>query len=421
MAEPRSLQQWLDWQLSLHPTEIELGLERVGEVHARLGHGRPAPLVITVAGTNGKGSCVAMLAAILTAQGLRVGSYTSPHIAKYNERIQLAGKYVEDDALVAAFEQVDEARAQTPLTFFEFGTLAAIVLLAEANVEVALLEVGLGGRLDAVNIVDADAALITGIDYDHQDWLGDTLEEIAGEKAGVMRAGKPVVFGSSRRPRSIDAVAARVGATLLACERDYQFSIEPAGWVWQNRVMRLTKLPMPALPGRHQVQNAAACLALLDQLPSPWKPGRPAIDEGLGKAKLPGRLQQVSHSPAVIVDVAHNLQSCAALGAYLEEQRCEGRTLAVFGALRDKNPATLVAKLHGQVDQWYVAQTVSPRAMSSDNLEAAVREVTGPGFCSRFDTITQAFAAAMKIAEPKDRIVVFGSFFTVEEVLTSIS
>lgn len=417
----RSLQQWLDWQQAQHPTEIDLGLERVGAVFERLGSCRPAPHVLTIAGTNGKGSCVAMLTSILREQGFRVGSYTSPHLLRYNERIQVDGVPVDDAALVAAFERVDQARQETPLTFFEFGTLAAFVLLEEAEVEVALLEVGLGGRLDAVNVLDADAALITGIDFDHQDWLGDTLEDIAREKAGVMRRARPVVFGSPERPDTIDETARDKGAELIACERDYRYRRGGMTWHWEGLGMQLRDLPEPNLPGGHQVQNAAACLALVASLPHALRTTEESIARGLTQAILPGRLQQVAQNPDVVIDVAHNLQSCAALEAYLRDHPSSGRTFAVFGALRDKQPAALVKHVHGQFDHWFVAGPVSPRAMSSDELAGAVSSIVGEAHCTSFGSIAEAYAAAIDFARVIDRIIVFGSFFTVEEVLTSTS
>lgn len=421
MPKGRSLQQWLDWQLSLHPTEIDLGLERVGAVFDRLGQPRPAPRVLTIAGTNGKGSCVAMLTSILQQHGLSVGSYTSPHLLRYNERVQVDNVPVADADLVAAFERVDQARQESALTFFEFGTLAALVLLAEAQLDVALLEVGLGGRLDAVNLIDADAALITGIDYDHQDWLGDTLEAIAREKAGVMRAGRPVIFGAADRPKTIDEAAQAVGAELIACNRDYRYTISGATWDFEGAGNSFSALPFPRLPGRHQVQNAAACLALLECPPIFLRPDELAIGRGLTQVRLPGRLQKLAKNPEVLVDVAHNLQSCDALRAYLHDNPVPGQTLAVFGALRDKQPAALVEHIQPLVDHWFVASPANPRSMTRRELAAAVGSVVSADRWMSFGSVAEAYAAAIDFAEAIDRIVVFGSFFTVEEVLTSTS
>ncbi len=421
-----TLKDWLIWQETLYPVEIDLGLERVSSVLARLKLTQPDFTLITVAGTNGKGSSVAMLEAILLAAGYRVGSYTSPHLLRYNERIKLAGKPIDDAMLCASFERIDQARADVRLTCFEFGTLAAIDILQHASVDVAILEVGLGGRLDAVNILDADVALITAIDVDHVDWLGSDRETIAREKAGILRTGRPAVCADPMPPASLLSVAESLKVPLLLLGKD--FFIERSDgqgadlWHWSNSQHRCENLPLPALSGDFQLNNAAGVLAVLTAMNVEFPVDVAAITQGLQSVSLPGRFQILPGTPLQIFDVAHNAQSALALADNLVRQDCQGRTFAVLGMLADKDIDTIVAQLRPVVDRWYLSPLPVPRSASVEQLHAAllagvtemaIRNVS----VEIFDDVAAAYQAALVASTAKDRIVVTGSFYTVAAVL----
>ena len=411
-----SLQQWLDWQQTLSAQGIVLGLERVAAVAGRLGLERLACPVITVAGTNGKGSVVAMLEAMLLAAGYRVGAYTSPHLLRYNERVRIDGEPVADAPLIEAFAAIDAARGELALTYFEFGTLAALHVFQNHPLDVVLLEVGLGGRLDAVNVVDADVAVITSIDIDHAEWLGHDREAIGREKAGIMRAGRPAVCGDRRPPRSLLRHARSLGARLRCIGREFEAVKRPGGLLWKSGGRRF-ELPLPALPGEHQIDNAATALAALaaleDRLPLDAK----AMAEGLRALRLPGRYQCLAEAPRILADVAHNPQAARALAANLRADPVPGRTLAVFSALADKDIAGIIAPLRSCVDHWCIAGLDVPRGLEA---EALARRVASPGLSlSRHPRVPEALAAARAMAGPDDRIVVFGSFLTVAAALAS--
>ena len=417
-----TLEDWLRWQESLHPTEIELGLERVGEVLARLELGQPDFTLVTVAGTNGKGSSVAMLEAILLAAGYRVGSYTSPHLLRYNERIKLDGESVVDTALCESFQRIDAARRDISLSYFEFGTLAAIDILQRAQVDIAILEVGLGGRLDAVNVLDADVALITAIGVDHTQWLGDDRETIAREKAGILRAGRPAVCADPRPPASLLDTATTLGAPLARLGEDFTVKREGSQWCWQDAQSRFADLPLPALPGEAQLDNAAGVLAVLAALRRRFPVDTVAVARGLQTVRLAGRFQCLSGTPLRIFDVAHNAQSAQALAANLAQQACDGRTHAVLGMLADKDLAPSLAPLLSQVDCWYLAPLPTARSASVARLRAALAtgEVDAAipvGGIKSFDTVAAAHEAALSASSDADRIVVTGSFYTVAAVL----
>jgi dihydrofolate synthase/folylpolyglutamate synthase len=423
-----TLEDWLTWQETLHSTEIELGLERTAEVLTRLKLNHPNFTLITVAGTNGKGSSVAMLEAILLAAGYQVGSYTSPHLLQYNERIKLNGEPVNDAMLCAAFERIDQARLKAPeisLSYFEFGTLAAIDILHRSGVDIAILEVGLGGRLDAVNVLDADVALITALDVDHPDWLGADRETIAREKAGIMRAGRPAVCADPLPPASLLKHAAELGTPLSLIQRDFfitqQDVQQDVQWDWQGADQVWRGLPLPALPGAFQLHNAAGMLAALEALAGKYPVDRAAICQGLRSVRLPGRFQVLPGMPVRILDVAHNAQSAQALAENLQRLPCRGRTHMVFSMLADKDIATVTAHLKPLVDCWYLAPLEVPRAASLPQLQAALQgEVV-----TVFDNVVLAYKAAYQAAcnaaletsENEDRIVVCGSFHTVAAVL----
>ncbi|HRQ66460.1 MAG TPA: bifunctional tetrahydrofolate synthase/dihydrofolate synthase [Xanthomonadaceae bacterium] len=535
---PATLADWLDHQQRQHPQAIALGLERVHRVASRLGIGRPARRVVSIAGTNGKGSCVAMLDAMLRAGGQHVGAYTSPHLLRYNERIRIDGVEADDADLVAAFSAIEDARGDTPLTYFEYGTLAALALFAAADLDVALLEVGLGGRLDAVNIIDADVALITPIALDHQDWLGADREAIGREKAGIVRAGRPVVVADPDPPASLLEVADQLGADLWRAGRDYRFRAWKDGFAWQGRALPEAVFPRPPLAAPAQIGNAAASLAVLEALGERDLIADGSAARGLMATRIAGRLQVLAHAPEVIVDVAHNphaatqlaewlarvshnppaadadtlsvaralsaAQSCSAdstraglpalpvrrsasnpsagldpstgsgqakvsttpspvlrqssclppfgpptafvrapartvsprhapqrrLDA-LATDGCEERELAtpptrrsvaVFGALDDKDAAAMVAVLAPHIDEWHIAglHRLSPRGLPAAALFNRCREALRGSVAALHPDPAAALKAARDAAGPDGRVLAFGSFITVEAVMRAI-
>ena len=414
-----TLDQWLAWQETLHPSAIDLGLERPGRVLRALGLAAPSHTVITVAGTNGKGSSVAMLEAMLLAAGYRVGSYTSPHLLHYNERIRLGGQPVDDALICDAFARIDAARGETSLTYFEFGTLAAFLIFAEAELDVAVLEVGLGGRLDAVNLLDADVALITAIDIDHAAWLGDSRELIAIEKAGIMRPQRPAVCSDPHPPQTLIEHAAALQTPLFCLGRDYQYRSEQDGWRYVDGEGSLAGLPRPALVGAMQWQNAAGVIRALRCLDGRLAVSNQAIRQGLLSVSLPGRMQAFPGEPMVLLDVAHNPQSARVLAENLAVMPCTGRSLAVVGMLADKDIASVIAAVAAQVDHWYLAGLDVWRGADA-GLVAQALDGQGITAYTQYDAVGQALAAAQADAAKADRIVVFGSFHTVAEALVEL-
>jgi len=408
-----TLNDWLDYQQRVHPRAIELGLDRIREVWLRLGSPAPARCVITIGGTNGKGSTVAFLEAMLVAAGHRVGAYTSPHLLRYNERVRVDGVDVEDATLIDAFERIENARGDVALTYFEYGTLAALLIFAEARIDVALLEVGLGGRLDAVNIIDADAAIVTTIDFDHQDWLGNDRDSIGREKAGILRAGHPAIIGEAEPPRGLIDEAVRIGADLRLAERDFRAEIRADDWTWSGEGIDLV-LPHPTLDAPCQHANAAAAIAALHSLRArlDWNPQ--AIARGVADARVGARLQRFASEPELIIDVAHNPQAARVLATWLQAHVASGRTSAVFGALADKDVRGIVEPLHGVVDAWHLASLAeeSPRGLSSAALGDLVRSASvAVDVAGTHDDIESALAAAFAGAKRGDRVIAFGSFF----------
>lgn len=405
-----TLTEWLAYQQHLTARPVELGLDRVREVWQRLGARRPAARVITVGGTNGKGSTVAMLEAMLGAAGHRVGCFTSPHLYRYNERIRVAGNDVDDASLVAVFARIDAARVEIPLSYFEFGTLAALDLLADAGVEVALLEVGLGGRLDAVNIVDADAAVVVTVDLDHMDYLGPDRDSIGREKAGIFRAGRPAIIGDTDPPAGLLDVAAAVGADVWRAGHEFTVQQRDGDWYWLAGA-RCVRLPELALHGRGQIDNAGAALATLYALREslPWNAG---YADALANVRVPARMQRLAGPPEVIVDVAHNLQAARALAAWLQATPASGRTLAVFSALADKDIAGLAGVLGAQIKHWYCCgiHDAGARGLDGNEVQRRVLEALPTAYCSAYVDPPAALAAARAHADLADRIVVFGSF-----------
>ena len=401
----KTLDEWLQFIEQQHPKTIALGLERVSEVFASLEIQLDFP-VITVGGTNGKGSTCAMLESILRRAGYRTGLYTSPHLLRYNERVRIAGLEVEDGPLCEAFEAVETARGKTPLTYFEFGTLAALWWFAREHIEFAVLEVGLGGRLDAVNIVDADCAVLTSVGIDHIDYLGPTREGIGREKAGIFRAGRPAVIAEPDPPQSVLAAPGE----KLYLGKDFGFQADAAQWSYWGPRGRRGGLAYPALRGKAQLRNAAAALCALDTLELPI--AMQEVRRGLAEVELPGRFQVLPGRPQVILDVAHNAQAAKTLADNLADSGFAPQTIAVFGMLRDKDIAAVVRELAPRITRWHLASLSGPRAATAGELAAHVE-----GKVHRFDSASQAFAAAREAAGESDKIVVFGSFVTVAEVM----
>ena len=413
----QTLDEWLSWQEGLHPSEIDLGLERICEVLQRLGQEQISCPVITVSGTNGKGSSVAMLEAIYLAAGYRVGAYTSPHLLSYNERIRIAGETVADAVLCEAFERIDQARDEISLTYFEFGTLAAIDIFARSNLDVVILEVGLGGRLDAVNVLDADVALITPVDLDHADWLGNDREMIGREKAGIMRAGRPVVCGDSNPPASLQHVADELGAQLYQAGRDFSFVDQAGQWRWQSGERRRDALPEPALRGAFQKANAAAVLMVTELLAERLPLSQSHIREGLANVSVAGRFQVLPGEIPLILDVAHNPQAAQALAANLRAWPMPGRVYAVTAVMADKDIEAIFAPLAGVIDYWCLTSVPVSRAAGGERLsEALLQAVPGAEYelCAN---VAEALQTLLRRVQPHDRIVVFGSFYTVAAAL----
>ena len=412
-----TLADWLAWQETLHPNEIDLGLERVAKVLSSLGLADPGFTVITVAGTNGKGSTVAMLDAILRAAGYRVGSYTSPHLLRYNERIRIAGDTVSDDELCASFDRIDTARGATSITYFEFGTLAALDIMQRRGVEIAVLEVGLGGRLDAVNVLAPDVAVITPVDIDHVQWLGADRESIGREKAGIMRPGRPVVCTDPAPPGSIAAEATRLGAPLYQLGRDFTFETLADHWSWRSGSRRRDALPLPALRGSYQTANAAGALMALELLRDTFPVDQGAVRTGLATVQLPGRFQLLPGLPMQILDVAHNPHGARSLAQSLRQQPCGGRTHAVLAMLADKDIPAVVEAMQDVVDVWYLAGLDVPRGAAAESLQTAVLAMLPAAEVRLFSAVPDARQQALAAAATDDRVVVFGSFYTVAAAL----
>jgi dihydrofolate synthase/folylpolyglutamate synthase len=420
---PSTLAEWLAYIERQHPKSIDMGLERVREVATRMRLRRPAKQVITVGGTNGKGSTVAFIEAIGRAAGWKVGAYTSPHLLAYNERVRVDGLDASDADLIAAFETIEAARGDTPLTYFEYGTLAALWLFERAKLDLAILEVGLGGRLDATNLVDPDVAVITTVDLDHQEYLGDDREAIGFEKAGIARAWKPLVLGEDDPPASVLRHAYAIGASAVRANCDFFFARlpqaigEPPQWRWREIGWRV-ELPLPQLAAPSQLRNAATAIAALRALGKPLP--KPAIAQGVSGARVAGRLQRFERDGVeIVVDVAHNPQAARELAAWLAQTPVPGRNLAVFGALGDKDVVGVARALEADIDGWYLGglEAAGPRGGSVDALAAKLAGTAAAGGAHHADVAT-ALAAARAQAGSGDRILVFGSFHTVAAALT---
>ncbi len=413
----RRLDQWLKWQESLHFTAIELGLERCRQVAANMGLLQPAHTVISVAGTNGKGSSVVLLDEILRGAGYKTGRYTSPHLLRYNERICVNGREAGAAELCESFDRIDRARAGISLTYFEFGTLAALALFRAHQVEIALLEVGLGGRLDAVNVLDADAALITSIDLDHQQWLGDNRESIAREKAGILRNRAPAVCSDPHPPRAIMDCAGALGTPLSLAGRDYRYTINGDHWDWRSDTRELTGLPRPLRYCDFQVQNAAGVLMLLEQISHAWPVDRRAICQGINRFRLDGRMQIIPGEVQTVLDVAHNPQSVRALVENLRLLPCVGQTHILIGMLKDKDHRAVFKLLNAVADSWHIVSLAEERGMPAAALAAELGSLGLSQNVRAWPAVKPALAHLKRTARPGDRIVITGSFITVGEAL----
>ncbi|ODB89113.1 hypothetical protein A3193_10010 [Candidatus Thiodiazotropha endoloripes] len=415
-----SLEQWLDWQTTLHPKEIELGLERVASVWRRLKPAGLQSLVVTIAGTNGKGSSVAILESIYRQGGYRVGAYTSPHLMRYNERIRIDGREVSDEALCLAFEQVDQARGETALTYFEFATLAALKIFAEQTLDLVILEVGLGGRLDAVNIIDADLALITTVDLDHTDWLGNSREEIGLEKAGIMRPKQPVVVGENETPQSVLGYAKQIGAELYLAGRDFNASQSDDRLQWQRSGREPLTLPQARLTGQGQLHNTSAVVMVSSLLQSRLPLDQDQLSEGLRQVSLQGRTQLIEGQPSLLLDVAHNAQAVASLRRYLDRLDWPAEVYALFGLLKDKDTEAIVECLHSAISGWYLVDLPGARGQSAEQLARVVRQrgEKVPVHC--YSDFSSAYESIQGTAKGEDLIVIFGSFLVVGDALDVI-
>jgi dihydrofolate synthase/folylpolyglutamate synthase len=415
---PNTLAEWLTYLESLHPKTIALGLDRVAQVKHRLNLQPDFP-IITVGGTNGKGSVCAMLESILHAAGYRVGCYTSPHLLHYNERVRIAKQQASDDELCVSFKKIEQARGETLLTYFEFGTLAAMQCFIEQKVDVAILEVGLGGRLDAVNVFDNDCAVIVSVDMDHTDYLGETREKIAFEKAGIIRADRVAICADVDVPLAIRTHAKEIGADLWCIANEFGFKQHQGQWDYYGKLGSRNALPYPALRGAFQLHNASAVLAVLDALKEKLPVNMEAVRRGLVEVQLAGRFQFVPGKSALILDVAHNPHAARSLAQNLAALPPCPHTYAVFAMLKDKDMAGVAAALAHHIDTWLVAGITAPRGATAAELVQALRQSGVKSEMLTFDTIADAVSYAYKAAGENDRIAAFGSFYTVAEVMST--
>lgn len=435
LPQARTLPQWVDYIQTLHVREIDLSLERVAAVYARLYPAGVDATIISVAGTNGKGSTAELLNAMYRAAGYKVGKYTSPHLVNFNERFVIDGTQVSDQQLVGAFARVEQARAEIRLTFFEFGTLVAIDLFARNKVAVAVMEVGLGGRLDAVNIFDSALSIVTNVSIDHTAWLGNTIDDIAVEKIGIARPGGACVIGMREPPQALLNVAHERGIELLQNGRDFhvlQDSTESTkDWSYRGPTWHTEALPLPYMQAGHQLDNAATAIAAIEYLRARLPVSEAQVRSGLSAAVNPARCEIVQHQPFIIVDVAHNVASVAALAEFLATLKVKGRIFAVCGMLMDKEVGPALREIAPQVDAWYFASiTSSNRGASAAYIEQQLEQYA-PGFGSEqpakrassrlFTTASLAFVAAQQQLKNDDCLVVFGSFFIVGDILAQIS
>jgi len=413
-----SLQGWLSWQETLHPLAIDLGLDRVESVYSALNPDHNKPVTITIAGTNGKGSCVAYLESIYCQQGYRVGAYTSPHILRYNERIKINGQPVTDAMICEAFERIESVRGDISLSYFEFGTLAALDIFNRAALDIQILEVGLGGRLDAVNIVDTDVAIISSIGIDHINWLGNNRESIGREKSGIFRSHKPAIIGEPNPPQAIIDCAGETQAKAFFIGKEFGYSQQALGWQWHCQGHSAADLPAPALLGLHQYRNAASVLTAIDQLQPRLPVTINAIKQGLANTSLAGRFQLINGDVAVLLDVGHNPDAVATLAEHLKSHFQNRKIHAIFSMMKDKDIAGVVETISPLIEDWYFVPLNNPRAVSEQAMRDIFLQTATLKVFFGFDSFTEAFQAAKRRAQLGEVLLVFGSFFLISECLS---
>jgi dihydrofolate synthase/folylpolyglutamate synthase len=416
-AKTRTAVEWLAYIEALHPKAIAMGLDRVKAVADKLDLNTTFP-IITVAGTNGKGSVCAMLSQIYVQSGYRVGCYTSPHLNRYNERVSVNLQAISDDDLCAAFVAVEAARGDVALTYFEMGTLAAMWHFCRQNLDICILEVGLGGRLDAVNIFEPTCAIVTAIDLDHMEYLGETREKIGFEKAGIFRVNKLAICGDENPPQSLLDYATKIGANLQLINCDFEAKKTTQGWRYTAGDVQL-QLPNLGLTGDFQRNNAACAVHAVQHLNEILPALQPNIHAALSVVKLAGRFQQIHANPCIIVDVAHNPQAAKSLSQNLQSSACAGKTLAVFGMLADKDMEGVIDAVASEIDDWYLADIHSPRGAKASELQKLLLKYTQNSPVHAFASVNEAIDSACKIAAKNDRIIVFGSFYTVADAIAS--
>ena len=415
----KTLEEWLSWQEQLYPQVIDLGLHRVQALLKALHLERPGFPILIIGGTNGKGSSVSFAEAMLRAAGHKVGAYVSPHLLRYNERVRVDGVDVSDAEFCESFTRIDEARGDLRVTYFEFGTLAAIDILTRRGVSAAVLEVGLGGRLDAVNALDADVALISSIGLDHQEWLGDDRESIGREKAGIFRKGRPAICGDRRPPDSLLDHAKTIGAKLQLIGKDFDRDTDGETWTWKGGAQEFRGLPAPALAGHIQYDNAATVIAALQSHPRLAVP-EASIRRGLMEAKIPARFQRVGSPVETVFDVSHNPEAARVLSDNLLAFPVRGRSFGVMGMFKDKAVEEVARALAGRFDHLYLGGLEGPRGQDAAVLAGRVRAALPDAALSEFPSVSAAYVAAQSAAHPGDRIVVFGSFQTVAAILKAV-
>ena len=413
------LNDWLAYIEALHPKDIEMGLGRVNQVKDRLNLKINFP-IITVAGTNGKGSTCAMLESIYHAAGYSVASYSSPHLLRYSERIRVASVEISDVDLILAFQAIEAARQDIQLTYFEYGTLAAMWHFCAAKVDIAILEVGLGGRLDAVNVFEPSCAIVTSVDLDHMDFLGNTRELIGAEKAGIFRKGISAICGELNPPQSLVDSAQKIGAALKLVDRDFRFELQENDWCFRSDNYLLDSIPMPALMGGFQLYNASCVIAAIVDLQDKLPLREEAIEKGLLSVRLHGRYQYLSSKPDVILDVAHNPHAAKSLASNLKNTSTSGKTFAVFAMLADKDIAGVVNAIADQVDEWYVSGISHIRGAAGVQIKEMILSELPGASIRLFHDVANAYAEACIDANENDRIIILGSFFTVAEVMRAL-
>ncbi|RVU84558.1 bifunctional tetrahydrofolate synthase/dihydrofolate synthase [Leucothrix sargassi] len=418
----RTLSEWLKWQEQLHLSSIDLGLDRVQAVAKKMQLDQLPMPIISIAGTNGKGSSVAMLDSIYRAGGYKTGCYTSPHLIDYNERICINGQQASDDDICEAFEAIDQARGDISLTYFEFGTLAGAYLFHKHQVDVAIFEVGLGGRLDAVNVWDADLAIITTIDIDHVDWLGDDRELIGVEKAGIMRANTTAVYGDTNPTKSMQSEAMRIGAKLLQQGRDFHCqAIDKDTWEYTAPDQSKHNFSMPALRGEFQLFNASAVITAVRDFNETLPLSHDQINKGLQLATVTGRLHKLADKPEILVDVAHNPQSAKALAGFLKSSPIQGKTYAVFSALKDKDLEGIIAPVTDYFDAWHIIPLEGPRAQDTQILSERIQALGIEKPIAHYEDISIAIKTLQKTMNSEDRLVAFGSFLVVSAFIQGLN